>query len=182
MALPAACCAVVLCNLVKSSFYFSVHVEPYLVNEAVESLSTKYGFDLAEHRLYRVELGTVSDVKHRHDVEFMVDGPHSSRFVNIELVHEKGKWHTPMSPSKLLQIVNEVLGSYRTFENHSPFHSFFLGHGDYYTSVACVDLPLVNGQVRVFATPVFALHRKLSEVDLVQVHQSVILPPQPGNL
>ena len=85
-----------------------VGIKANLVNEAVQPSLVKNPLHLAECCFDGVEFGAVGDVVDRSDVELLVPGPHISRLVHSQLVHEQCNAAPGVLASQLLKKVNEV--------------------------------------------------------------------------
>ena len=111
-------------NWPERSLDFFIHVKSFFVHELIKSTSAEHCFNLAEHCLYRIKLGTVAHIEHRCHVQLTVDVFNIWCHVNLQLIHEqKNGSRAHLSPhwSQIPDVIFSVHGSLLNPDvNNSP--------------------------------------------------------------
>ena len=77
------------CDCLERYFNCVISVEPSLVDKMVQPLLAEDCLYSAEHCFDRVELGAVSNIINRRDVEFLIHRLYFFGFVHGELIHKQ---------------------------------------------------------------------------------------------
>ena len=101
--------AVLLGDRPQSLLDCPLSVEAPLVHQALQPLSAKEPFDLAEDSFNGVELVTVTYVEDGFYVEALVERPHHLCLVDLQLIHEEGHRLLTHFLSESLEKLDEYL-------------------------------------------------------------------------
>ena len=130
--LPHTSTTVLLFDRSEGSFDFFVGVEALLVHELIKSPAVEAALHLGEDCLDRVELGAVTDVEDRFDVQLLIQLSHLSCPMHTKLVHEQGEWPVLKLDAKFVEILFEVSCIDGAAVNYNENHAVLFSHGCYH--------------------------------------------------